>query len=85
MMRIFLIKAMKNLYYMIPVYVVCVYIVGRIKKSKDPHHPHHVSFKYLIYMFFLLVRIIKNDHHQSSSILTILTKSPFNKFKDSLE
>jgi hypothetical protein len=37
---IFLINAMKNLYYMIPVYVFCVYIVGMIKKSKD-HHYHH--------------------------------------------
>jgi hypothetical protein len=37
---IFLIIAMKNLYYMIPVYVVCIYIVGMIKKSKDPNHPN---------------------------------------------
>ncbi len=37
---IFLINAMKKLYYMIPVYVFRVYIVGMIKKSKD-HHYHH--------------------------------------------
>lgn len=37
---IFLIIAMKNLYYMFPAYVVCVYIVGMIKKSKDHHYPH---------------------------------------------
>jgi len=29
---------MKNLYYMIPVYVVCVYIVGMTKKSKNLNH-----------------------------------------------
>jgi hypothetical protein len=85
MMKMFLLIAMKNLYYMIPVYVVCIYIVGRIKKSKDLHHLHHIALKLLIYIHFLLVKMFNLYLHQSSPIFTIFTKSPFNKFKDCIE
>lgn len=57
MIKIFLINAMKNLYYMIPVYVFCVYILGMIKKSKHLNHLNHIAFNYLKNISFFLVKM----------------------------
>jgi hypothetical protein len=46
MMKIFLIIAMKNLYYMILTYVVCVCIYRTMKKAKDLHHLHFIFVTY---------------------------------------